>query len=102
MSTNSPKALPIATVLDDSEPLARLAQRIRDSNLRLQAVAPLLPAGLRAAVRAGPVDETQWCLLVNNAAVAAKIRQLVPALEKMLVERGWQPTAIRVRIQPGA
>lgn len=102
MSTNSPQALPIATVLDDSEPLVRLAQRIRDSSLRLDAVTPLLPPALRAAVRAGPVDDNQWCLLVPNAAVAAKIRQLVPALEAALLERGWQPTAIRVRIQPAA
>jgi hypothetical protein len=102
MSTNSPKALPIGTVLDDSEPLARLAQRIRESRLRLEAVAPLMPAALRQSVRPGPVDDTQWCLLVSNASVAAKIRQWVPAFENALIERGWKPTAIKIRIQPDA
>jgi hypothetical protein len=85
---------------EESPTLARLAQLARESGERLKAVEPLIPAALRGAVKAGPIDGTDWCLLVDSSAAAAKLRQVVPALLARLCERGWEVTAIRLKVQP--
>jgi len=85
--------------LQRSEPLARLGQLLRDSAARFDAIRPCLPAALAPHVKPGPVDELGWSLLAANASVAAKLRQLQPRLEEVLRERGWQVSAIRVKVQ---
>jgi hypothetical protein len=85
---------------EESPTLAALAQRARESGERLQAVQPLIPASLRSAVRAGPIEGTGWCLLVDSSAAAAKLRQLVPALQAHLCSRGWEVNSIRLKVQP--
>ncbi len=82
-----------------SPTLARLAELTRDSAARLKAVEPLIPSPLRAAVKAGPLDTTQWCLLLDNNAAAAKMRQLLPALEAHLRTKGWEGRSIRLKVQ---
>ena len=82
-----------------SAPLARLQTLMQESNARFEAIRPALPAALAAHVRPGPVDENGWSLLAANAAVAAKLRQLQPRLEELVRERGWQVSAIRVKVQ---
>ena len=107
MATPPPRrsapALPSHTVAIDqalagSEPLAMLARRVRESQARLAAITPLLPPAMRGAVRAGPIDETAWCLLASSNAVAAKLRQMVPALEAHLRTQGWDGPAVRVKL----
>jgi hypothetical protein len=78
--------------------LARLAQLARESVERLQAVEQLIPPPLRAAVKPGPIDGTTWCLLVDSNAAAAKLRQILPALQSKLSSRGWEVTSIRLRV----
>lgn len=96
-----PGALPIDDALRDSAPLARLRERLDDSQRRFDAIHDLLAPALAAQVVPGPVDETGWTLLAANAAVAAKLRQLQPLLERRLVERGWPaPPVTRVRVRP--
>ncbi len=90
----------VADALDRSEPLNRLLQRLQESRERFQTVSDLLPPGLLEAVRPGPVDEDGWCLLAAHGAAAAKLRQLLPRLEAALVAKGWQPTPVKVRVQP--
>jgi len=87
--------------LQRSEPLARLGQLLRDSSARFDAIRPCLPPALAPHVKPGPVDELGWSLLAANASVAAKLRQLQPRLEEVLRERGWQVSAIRVKVQSG-
>ncbi len=84
---------------EGSPTLARLAQLARESCERLEAVNLLIPATLRSAVRAGPIDGPDWCLLVDSNAAAAKLRQVVPALMTHLCDRGWQVTSIRLKVQ---
>ncbi|WP_332813431.1 hypothetical protein [Ramlibacter sp.] len=84
---------------DDSPTLARLAQLARESAERLRAVESLIPATLRHRVKAGPIDGSAWCLLVEGSAAAAKLRQVLPALQAHLCSRGWQVTAIRIKVQ---
>jgi len=86
---------------EDSPTLARLAELARDSGERLKAVESLIPAPLRSAVRPGPIDGPAWCLLVEGNAAAAKLRQIVPALQAHLCGRGWEVTSIRIKVQTG-
>jgi hypothetical protein len=85
----------------DSPTLARLAELARDSGERLKAVELLIPVALRSAVKAGPVDGPSWCLLVDSSAAAAKLRQVLPALQHRLRDRGWEVTSIRIKVQTG-
>lgn len=82
-----------------SPTLARLSELARESAARLHTVEPLIPGPLRAAVRAGPIDATQWCLLLDNNAAAAKMRQLLPALQAHLRTKGWEDRSIRLKVQ---
>ncbi len=82
-----------------SEPLALLLKRLRQSQDCLADIAPLLPAGLRAQVQPGPLEDGSWCMLVDSGAAAAKLRQMLPSLQARLQERGRAVTTIRVRVQ---
>ncbi|MEY4736654.1 MAG: hypothetical protein RL302_973 [Pseudomonadota bacterium] len=93
------RAITVLQATQDSPTLARLSDLAIDSTARLKAIAPLIPLGLRKAIQPGPIDGTQWCLIVDNSAVAAKIRQLLPALESHLRSKGWEVTAIRLKVQ---
>lgn len=100
MSSPAPPAQALATALGRSEPLTGLLQRVRESQARLAALAGILPPGLRGDVRAGPLDEQCWVLLVPHAAAAAKLRQLTPALETALREQGWPEPPIKIKVLP--
>jgi hypothetical protein len=102
MATSSIPGLTLASALDRSEALTTLMQRLRDSKARFDAIAPLLPPGLRGGVRPGPLDETSWILLVDNAAAAAKMRQLLPALQDRLGSQGWNGPALKIKVLPRA
>ena len=97
----TPDALRIEQALQQSAPLARLRQLMLDSNARFEAILGSLPAAMAPHVKPGPVDDEGWSLLAANASVAAKLRQLQPRLEDILRERGWQVSAIRVKVQSG-
>jgi hypothetical protein len=93
-------AVLIAEVMRGSPALTRLVDRLRESNAMFATIRPLLPAALAASVRAGPLDEAGWSLLGANAAVAAKLRQLVPHFEERLRERGHAVATVRIKVQP--
>jgi hypothetical protein len=102
MSTAPPRRLhPVSLqqAAEESPTLAALAQLARESSERLQAVQSLIPVALRPAVKAGPIEGTQWCLLVQGNAAAAKLRQLLPMLTGRLREQGWAVEAIRLKVQ---
>jgi len=92
----------MATALGQSEPLNGLLRRMRESRARLDVVAGLLPEGLRPAVRPGPLDDAGWVLLVADSSAAAKLRQLMPALEAALLASGWPAVAVRIKVLPRA
>jgi Dna[CI] antecedent, DciA len=100
--THSP-AVPLPMSLDraiaSSDSLTSLAARLRESEQRLAAIAPLLPDNLAREVRPGPIDDEGWSLLVSNAAVAAKLRQLLPRLNESLRTRSFRDLPIRVRLR---
>lgn len=84
---------------EDSPTLARLAELARESGERLKAVESLIPAALRPRVKPGPIEGTAWCLLVDGNAAAAKLRQVLPAMQAQLCDRGWEVNSIRIRVQ---
>jgi hypothetical protein len=95
----TPLSRPIADSLAADEGLSSLLARVRASQARLDALADVLPTSLRAHLRAGPLDEEGWTLLAANAAVASKLRHLLPMLAEALQAKGWQATSIRVKVQ---
>jgi hypothetical protein len=78
--------------------LARLSGLARESGERLRLCESLIPPMLRASIKPGPVTGSDWCLLVTNNAVAAKLRQLLPALAAHLRSRGADVQTIRVKV----
>jgi ethanolamine ammonia-lyase small subunit len=54
---------------------------------------------LRAGIQAGPIEDGAWCLLVSSNAVAAKLRQLLPALQAHLNSKGLGVASIRIKVQ---
>ncbi len=92
------RTVAVSQALADSEPLALLTRRLRESQDRLAAIMPLLPPAMRASVRAGPIDDTGWTLLASSNAVAAKLRQMLPALEAHLRTKGWDGPPLRVKL----
>ena len=99
MPAQAQPALPLADAMRSSKPLALLAERLRESKRRFDCIAPVLPNALAAHARPGPVDEHGWTLLAANAAVAAKLRQLVPLFVARLAEHGFAELPLRVRIR---
>jgi hypothetical protein len=100
LSTNKPLrgAVSAHDAAQNAPTLAHLAKLGRESSDRLKAIEPLIPEALRSSVKAGPIDEKNWCLLVNSNAAAAKIRQLLPLLEGRLLADGWKVNSIRLKI----
>ena len=92
-----PQAL--GRALDSNESLASLGQRLAQSRERFEAIRPWLPEGWAQEVRPGPIDEEGWSLIAPNAAVAAKLRHLLPRLADTLREQGWPELPIRVHIR---
>jgi len=92
------KSQTVEEVVDSSPTLAHFSAVARDTQNRLKAIAPLLPASLRSCVQSGGVEDDTWCLLVPNSAVAAKLRQILPALSSHLRVKGWNVTTIRLKV----
>jgi hypothetical protein len=59
----------------------------------------VIPAALRSSLKPGPIEGSTWCLLVEGNAAAAKLRQVLPAVQAQLHDRGWQVTSIRIKVQ---
>ena len=93
------KSQTVEQVVDSAPTLSQLSAIARDTQNRLKAIAPLLPVSLRALVQSGSVEDDTWCLLVPNSAVAAKLRQTLPALCAHLRTRGWNVNTIRVKVK---
>jgi hypothetical protein len=96
-------AVPLPTALtralDEHPTLAQLLAQMQASRRCLEAVADLLAPPLLRSIQAGPFAEGTWTLLAANGAVAAKLRQMTPLLERRLAGQGVQITAIRIRVQ---
>jgi hypothetical protein len=92
------KSQTLEQVVNSAPSLAQFSAIARDTQNRLKAIAPLLPMSLRSLIQSGGVEGDAWCLLVPNSAVAAKLRQTLPALCAHLRTKGWDVNTIRVKV----
>lgn len=97
MSTKKSMSLFQATQI--SPMLSRLSDLAMESTARLKAVEFLVPLAIRPHLKPGPIEEGEWCLIVSNSSVAAKARQLIPAMRSHLNNQGWTITSIRLKVQ---
>ena len=97
-STRTHQMMSLQQAIHGAPTLAHLSELVAQSQKRLSVILPLLPAGMRKAVRSGPLDGCDWCLLVDNTAAAAKLRQMLPALEAHLRTCGWDGPPLRVKL----
>jgi hypothetical protein len=95
-------AISLLEATRESPVLAHLADLAHESTLRLQLIAPLVPKHILSGIHPGPVEGTTWCLLLDSNAIAAKIRQLLPALVSHLRTHGYSVETIRLKVQSGA
>lgn len=91
--------LSLEQAVSSAPSLASLQERVRESQRCLEQVKPLIPHSLRQYVKAGPIEDTEWCLLVGSAAASTKLRQLLPSMLLILNENGLKTTAIRIKVQ---
>ncbi|MBK6594748.1 MAG: hypothetical protein IPG23_19730 [Burkholderiales bacterium] len=82
----------------DSPTLANLTALATESSARLKSIEVLIPAAIRPSIKPGPIEGQVWCLILENTAIAAKIRQLLPALEAHLRSKGWDVMSIRLKV----
>lgn len=78
--------------------LAQLFKQAKQSQMMLTQISGLVPPGMRSIIQAGALENQEWCLMVPNSSVAAKLRQLTPALCAHLRTKGHDIQSIRVRI----
>ena len=81
-----------------SASLASLLDVHRQSVEYLDAIQAVLPAGLGDQIKAGPIDEDGWCLLVQHNAAGAKLRQLLPSISAQLRAKGLAVKQIRIKV----
>jgi hypothetical protein len=93
------RAITLLQATQDSETLNRLCALATESSQRLKSIQGLMPPSLRACVHPGPIEGAVWCLLLDNNAAAAKIKQLLPSLQAHLRSKGWEVNAIRLKVQ---
>jgi hypothetical protein len=97
-AASQPATRPIAESLAGDGGLSSLLARVRASEARLQDLRGIVPADLLGRLRAGPLDAESWTLLATSAAVAAKLRHLLPTIAEGLRDKGWEDLPVRVKV----
>ncbi|MFG6468616.1 DciA family protein [Roseateles sp. BYS87W] len=96
--TSVPAPTPLSQALQSHAGLRALTERLQASERRLALIRRAMPGTLSPHIEAGPLDEECWTVLVANAAVAAKLRQLLPRLESALNQAGY-PQRMRIKLK---
>jgi len=99
IAPRSNKVLSLEQAVGAAPTLSALQERIRASGECLEIIRHLIPATLQKQVQAGPLNDGDWCLLVSSSAASTKLRQLLPVIQQLLIERGRQVTSVRLKIQ---
>lgn len=88
----------VMEAIAQSDTLSGMLSLHQTSNTYLNALKPLLPPDLFAQVKAGPIDESGWCLLATHNSAAAKLRQLLPDIGAHLRSKGHPVQNIRIKL----
>jgi hypothetical protein len=96
-------AISLQDAANASDTLLALSKRIALSQACFEAVLANIPAGLRASIVPGPIEQvaeiTEWCLLVPSSAAASKLRQLLPDMLLGLQKAQLDVGKIRIKVQ---
>lgn len=92
----------IGRILSADGDLQPLLAKTRDLRALAGLVRDFLPPDLARQGRVVNFREAELVLVAANAAAAAKLRLLAPALSRFLTERRWQVNRVSVRVQPNA
>jgi hypothetical protein len=92
----------IDRILSADGELQPLVAKARELRALAGLVEVFLPPDLARQGRVVNFREAELVLIAPNAAAAAKIRLLAPALSRFLSERRWQVNSVSVRVQPNA
>lgn len=98
-STRTRQMMSLQQAIHAAPTLAHLSDLVAQSQQRLAVILPLLPPGMRKAVRAGPLDGADWCLLVDNTSAAAKLRQLIPTMKLALEHKALSVNTLRIKVK---
>ena len=92
----------IDRILSADGELQPLVAKARELRALAGLVEVFLPPELARQSRVVNFREAELVLIAANAAAAAKLRLLAPALSRFLSERRWQVNSVSVRVQPNA
>lgn len=96
--TRHHQAVSLEQAAGEAPALGSLLQRIQHLQACARCIETAIPPAMRAHIHYGAVENGEWCILVNNPAVAAKARQLIPIWIKRLQNDGMEVTSIRLRL----
>lgn len=88
----------VIDAIAQSDTLSGMLSMHQTSTAYLNALKPLLAPDLFAQVKAGPIDESSWCLLTTHNSAAAKLRQLLPDIGAHLRSKGCPVQQIRIKV----
>lgn len=89
----------IGLLLDDLPEIRALNGMLRQMKAVQHAVDQALPANLLGAVHVTQIKNGQATLTAIDGAIATKLAQLVPKIQKLLREQRFEITGIRVQVQ---
>ena len=89
----------INTFLKNNADLAMLSDKAKHLTACQKLWDSVVPETLKPYTRAGDLNHRRLTVFVNNGAVAAKIKLLLPGLLTQLQKRGLEVTSIRVQVQ---
>lgn len=95
----APKTREVFEFLQTSDKLAALLPAARRVGQLQDDCEQLLPT-LFANCRALQIREGQLQVAVPNAALATRLRQVLPKLQQGLCEKGWAVEGIKLKVQP--
>jgi hypothetical protein len=100
-SLPSSASVRVMQALDSHPTLKDLASTLQRSSQRLQAVRSCMAESLWKTLKPGPSSDDHWVILTPQAAVAARLKWLKPALEAQLLETEGKPVTIDIRVFAG-
>ncbi len=96
--TSSTAAKTLRDAASESPVLVKLGALIAQSSQFLKDIQHLIPQGLRSAVKAGPLDDESWCVVVSSPTVASKLRHLLPDIEQHLRNTHCSQVTVRIKV----
>jgi hypothetical protein len=89
----------IGLLFETMPEMQELNRALRQLAALQQVVLQVLPANLAGAINMSQTKDGQLILAVIDGAIAAKVLQVVPRLQKTVHQQGFEITGIRVQVQ---